>query len=257
MEAYKKEEINIDFLTVQNEPNACQRWESCKYTLEELKELQDIVLEKLKNTKILGWDHNKENLLEVADQLLLSNISGLAFHSYMGTHSTNLHLVSKKYPNAILFHTEGCCGYSKYNEKNWISDAEYYMINMLSDINHGLNGYIDWNILLDYNGGPSHKENYCKSPLILNRQGIDFIKTPIYYYLCHIGKFIHAGFSIIPLDIYRPDLFGVAAKGDNKIVVTLLNVNNQEIEIDLVIEQTRVHDKLKPHSIVTYLNSST
>ena len=35
IKAYEKENINIDYITVQNEPNAIQLWESCLYSPEE------------------------------------------------------------------------------------------------------------------------------------------------------------------------------------------------------------------------------
>lgn len=38
LEAYKKENININYITMQNEPYACQKWESCKYSLNEQKQ---------------------------------------------------------------------------------------------------------------------------------------------------------------------------------------------------------------------------
>lgn len=258
IEKYGNEGIPITYLTIQNEPNAKQKWESCLFSLEEQKELlSKYVLPKFKNldTKILLWDHNKENLFDVANYLVLENekIAGLAFHYYQGQHSTNLDLVRTFYPNLLLFHTEGCCGYSKYNEKKWIGDAEIYLINLINDINHGLNGYIDWNIFLDFYGGPSHKENYCKSPIILNKKENDYILTPIYYYLGHIAKYIKPGDFIIPINFYRIDLLGTAAVNDKRIVVILLNTINDKIEVDVVVQQKRVHDIIAPHSIVTYV----
>lgn len=255
---YYNQGIPIAYLTIQNEPNAKQRWESCLYTLEEQKELlSKYVLPEMKNldTKILLWDHNKENLFDVVNYLFLKNrkIAGLAFHYYQGQHSTNLDLVHTYFPNLLLFHTEGCCGYSKYNEIEWIHDAEIYLINIIQDMNHGLNGYIDWNIFLDFYGGPSHKENYCKSPIILNETEDDFILSPIYYYLGHIAKYIKPGDFIIPIDLYRMDLLGVAAVNEKQTVVTLLNITNNEIEVDVVVHQQRVHDYIGAHSIVTYL----
>lgn len=256
LKEYEKEGIDIQYLTIQNEPNASQRWESCKFTLEEQYSfLKDFLLNSLNGkTKVLVWDHNKENLVFVADKLMMSHekIAGIAFHSYQGVHEVNLKLVHEKYPTALLFHTEGCCGFSKYEEIKWIKDAEYYLIDLISNMNSGLNGYIDWNLLLDFKGGPNHKENYCKSPIILNKEKTDFIKTPIYFYLSHISH-IRPGFVIIPLDIYRPDLFGISAKDNKSIVTTLLNSNDWEIEVDYVVNEKRVHDILKPHSIVTYV----
>lgn len=257
LESFQKEGFEIDYITMQNEPNASQRWESCKFTLEEQKEfVMDYLCDSLKDkkTKILVWDHNKENLVDVANTLLIANekIAGIAIHSYQGTHAKNIQLVRDKYQEKLIFHTEGCCGFSKYNEEEWVRDAEYYLINMISDMNEGLNGYIDWNLFVDWEGGPNHQGNYCKSPIISNEEKNDFYKTPIYYYLLHMSL-IKRGFSIIPLDTYRPDLLGVSATDGKQIVTTLLNVTEEEIEIDYVVNEKRVHDYLKPHSIVTFI----
>lgn len=258
LESYEKEGILVSYITMQNEPNAAQRWESCKFSLEEqndfifkffLKELEST------NTKLLLWDHNKENLVDVASTLWNkhSNIAGFAVHTYMGSHTTNLELVKKKYPTALLIETEGCCGFSKYKEQDWVRDAEYYLLNILLDMNSGLNAYIDWNILLDAKGGPNHKENFCKSPILLNNKDDDFIKTPIYYYLAHIAKTVRPGDQILSLDLYRADLFGVAGSDKKETRVTLLNVNNYEIEVCLVMNGHSIKDFIKPHSVVTYI----
>lgn len=258
IQEYHKEGIPIAYLTIQNEPNAVQKWESCVYSLMEQKELIcKYILPEIKdmNTQILLWDHNKENLFDVVQGLFLDHkkIAGVAFHDYQGHHTTNLDLVHMYYPSLLLFHTEGCCEYSKYDEIQWIHDAEIYLINIINDMNHGLNGYIDWNVFLDFHGGPNHKENYCKSPVILNEAENDFILSPIYYYLGHISKFIKPGDFLIPLDVYRIDLLGVAAINDKEVIVTLLNVTDDEIEVDVVVNHHRIHDYIAAHSILTYL----
>lgn len=113
--AYKNEGINIDYITIQNEPNAKQIWESCLYTPEEELDFIENYLgpafEKGKiNTKILLWDHNKEKLISRYENKKISNIiSGFAFHWYTGDHFENIELLKLKYPNKLLFHTEGCC----------------------------------------------------------------------------------------------------------------------------------------------------
>lgn len=183
--AYQETGISIDYLTIQNEPYANQRWESCLYSLEEqhlfMKKYLVPQLKKTKlKTKIFLWDHNKNNLYNVVNSLSFRNnlIAGVAFHNYAGMHFENLSLVHKNYPHYKLWCTENCTGFSKYDEKQWVHDAEIYMLEMLENINNGMNGYIDWNILLDQNGGPSHSQNYCKSPIILNENN-EFILTPI------------------------------------------------------------------------------
>lgn len=58
IKAYRKENINIDYMTIQNEPNAKQVWESCIYNpSEELDLLTNYIYPEFKrnniNTKLL------------------------------------------------------------------------------------------------------------------------------------------------------------------------------------------------------------
>lgn len=260
LDEYKKEGIDIDYVTIQNEPYATQRWESCNFTLEEQSDfIYNYFLEflKNKNTKLLLWDHNKENLYEVTKKLYKYNnkIAGIAYHSYTGTHAKNLELVSNEYKELELIHTEGCTAFEKYNEKNWIKDAQIYLIDLITDMNNGANGYIDWNILLNSKGGVTHKDNFCKSPIILNSNNDDYILTPIYYYLYHVANFIKKNFIILDIDIYHPEILAVCAKSEKEIITVVLNKNKYDVEIDLVINNSRTHDNIKANSIVTYIKN--
>ena len=159
---YKNENINIDYMTVQNEPNAVQIWESCTYTPEEELDLvKNYLYPTFKdsniNVKFLIWDHNKEKLLnraiqEIKDNLSLNAISGFAFHWYTGDHFENIELVHEMFPGKLLIHTEGCTGYSKFNPNDEVHNAEIYGHDIIGDLNAGINGYIDWNMVLDYKG---------------------------------------------------------------------------------------------------------
>lgn len=258
LDSYKQEGIDIQYITMQNEPYATQEWESCVYSLQEQnKFIYKYLIPNLKKsqTKVLVWDHNKDNLYDVATKLIKKNkkIAGIAYHWYTGTHATNLEYVYQKYPKALFMHTEGCCGFSKYNEKDWVKDAELLLIDLIEDLKHGMNAYIDWNLLLDFNGGPNHKQNYCKSPIILNENGNDFYLTPIYYYFGHISKYIKPGSVILPVDIYRPDLLGVGFLYNNKQGLVLLNPNGYSIEINIINGNQIINDTMLPHTIGTYL----
>lgn len=118
IKAYRKENINIDYMTIQNEPNAKQVWESCIYNpSEELDLLTNYIYPELKrnkiNTKLLIWDHNKEKLLSRVNTSFkypgaLDKVSGIAFHWYTGDHFENIELVKNKFQDKLLIHTEGC-----------------------------------------------------------------------------------------------------------------------------------------------------
>ena len=72
---YEKEDIPVWGLTIQNEPMAVQRWESCIYTAEEekdfLKNYLGPTLEKagLGDKKIVVWDHNRDLISERANTI--------------------------------------------------------------------------------------------------------------------------------------------------------------------------------------------
>ena len=118
IKTYKEKGINIDYITIQNEPMAKQIWESCIYTPEEEMDLlvNYIYPEFKKNnieTKLLIWDHNKDKLLQRAIDSFnvpgtIDKISGIAFHWYTGDHFENIELLNKMFPKKLLVHTEGC-----------------------------------------------------------------------------------------------------------------------------------------------------
>ena len=81
---------------------------------------------------------------EFKDERVRNAASGIAFHWYSGNHFENIELCREKFPEKLLFHTEGCFGLTPDNPY-----ANEYAHDIAEDLNAGTNGYIDWNILLD------------------------------------------------------------------------------------------------------------
>lgn len=261
---YKKLGINIEYITVQNEPNAVQFWESCTYSAKEeidfaVNYLYPTFNKNNINTKILIWDHNKEKLFTRASFELNSNealqaVAGVAFHYYSGDHFENISLTQNAFPGKILIHTEGCTGFSKFNPNNEVKNAEIYAHEILGDLNAGVNAYIDWNLVLDNNGGPNHKANFCNSPIMLNKDSSDYIKNLTYYYIGHFSRFIIPGAKRIAFSKYTSNIEVTAFKNlDNSIAIILLNRNDFNKEYNLVFKDSVIHDNLDSHAIVTYL----
>lgn len=44
--------------------------------------------------------------------------------------------------------------------------AEQYLNDFMSDFQHHLNGWIDWNLILDEQGGPNYVQNFVDAPII-------------------------------------------------------------------------------------------
>ena len=146
--SYKQEGFNINYVTVQNEPNAIQIWESCLYNPEEeadfaINYLYPTFKDNNIDTKILIWDHNKERIFNRAVSEFSiegsDKIDGVAYHYYSGDHFENLSLVSKNFPNKLLIHTEGCTGYSDFRSSDEIGNGELYAHDILGDLNSGSN----------------------------------------------------------------------------------------------------------------------
>ena len=181
IKAYKDLGINIDYVTIQNEPNAVQIWESCLFSSDEevdflVNFLHPTFIDNNINTKILIYDHNKEKLFsraleEFSNPEALNSAAGIAFHWYTGSHFENIALCRNTFPDKLLFHTEGCCG---FNPENFCHNE--YAHDIIGDLNAGVNSYIDWNILLDSNGGPNHKKNDCNSPVMLTKDSLNYNK---------------------------------------------------------------------------------
>lgn len=258
---YQKQGVAISYITLQNEPYASQAWESCTWSLSSQKQfLYHYLIPEFQrehiSTQILLWDHNKEKLFEHVKMLYQKNpvITGVALHSYSGHHFKQLDWVRQKYPELLLLETECCSAFEPYQKETWLSSAEYYLGEILGNMRHGLNAFLDWNLLLDFHGGPNHKNNFCKSPILLNESGTDYIKTPIYYYLKHLALIpIHS--RGIEHSIYDETLSAIVCEGkEQDLYFVLLNRSNQVKEICILIDGQLLQDFLAPHSIVTYIS---
>ena len=260
---YAKEGIKIDYITVQNEPDATQIWESCLYNAKEEADFAfNYLLEELNenklDTKVMIWDHNKEKVYlrskEIFSKDVDNKIAGIAYHYYSGDHFENLGLVREKYPEKLLIHTEGCTGISINRSKRQIQNAEIYAHDIIGDLNAGGNAYIDWNILLDYFGGPNHVHNYCNSPVMSYITGKNYKKNASFYYIGHFSKFIKPGAKRIAFSKYTSNIEVTAFKNfDNKLVIVLLNRTDKSEKINIVLNGKCHSEIIQKHSIVTYV----
>lgn len=266
---WRTEGAPIEWLAVQNEPMATQSWDSCVYTAQEEASfaahhlLPALVAEGLGDVKLLAWDHNKERLVSRMDDIdaalaadggLVTTYAGAAFHWYSGDHFDAVRVARERYPESELIHTEGCTVFSAGKGQTDATDAERYAHDMIGDLNAGANGYIDWNILLDEQGGPNHVGNYCDAPLMYDRASGRLIVNRSFDYIGHITRFVTPGARIIPTSSYTDRLETLGATNpDGSHVLVILNRCAQQLRAT-VRDRTRTADVDAPaHSIQTLI----
>ena len=274
IESYEEEGIKIKYLSPQNEPRAYQIWESCVYGFRGQRKLAyGFLAETLVkyDVKMLLWDHNKQQLSKVADKLLSkesSMVAGICYHWYTGTFEDEMWRAYEKHRDKMFVSSEMCCGFSPYDEKDWQKDANLYLGELFSDINSGASAFVDWNMLLDAQGGPSYCKNYVKSPVILNETGDDFILTPIYNALLKFSKVFPAGSRAVRCERLekiaehpkaslrnptRPDDVVMIARKDEqgKVIAILTNVSNKKQKAKILSSKKTYEIELEKNEIKT------
>ena len=54
-------------------------------------------------------------------------------------------------------------------------------------------GWIDWNLIVDSEGGPNHLGNLCDAPIVTTKDFSDIHIQPKYYYFGHVSKYVPPG----------------------------------------------------------------
>jgi glucosylceramidase len=266
--AYEKAGIPVWGMTIQNEPMATQKWESCIYTANDerdfLKKFLGPTIQKagLGEKKIIVWDHNRDLMVQRArvifdDPEASKYAWGMGFHWYESWSGgdkmfDNVRIVHDAYPDKNLLFTEGCPeSFNPAMYNNW-GLGETYGRSMINDFNNGTVGWTDWNILLDETGGPNHVGNFCFAPVHANTKTGQLIYTNSYYYIGHFSKFIHPGAKRIISSSSRSQLLTTAfINTDGKVAVIVMNQSNLKITYNLCIGYKAAEVKILPHSIQT------
>ncbi len=266
IEAYRKEGIPIWGLTVQNEPMAVQRWESCIYTAEDelnfVKYYLGPQLQKyglLPEIKLMIWDHNRNLAFHRANTILSDKeasqyVWGTAFHWYVGDNYENIKRIHEAFPEKGLVFSEGCAyPFTWENVQQW-HFGEKYGEAIIHDLNNNTSAWTDWNLILDEKGGPNHVENYCLAPIIADTRNGEVYYMSSFYYIGHFSKYIRPGAKRISCSSMTDDILATAfLNKDKSIVIVAMNQTNKVIEFNIWINNKIAPVKTPAHSIITFI----
>lgn len=214
------------------------------------------------------WDHNKERMLEHIDEMMekgvLDLVEGFAYHWYTGDHFEALSMIHSRYPDKVLMHSESCGLHipgktlamdiplekMSESEKSCLppfvqnalkftplevdfQDAMAYAHDMIGDLNHGMQRFIDWNLCVDRNGGPRHVPGGFAAPIVAEDDGT-YSCTISYAYILEIAEIVLPGSVIVGTTTYSDKIEAAAVKRpDGSLGVILLNRTKRDQEINL------------------------
>jgi glucosylceramidase len=268
IKSYEKEGVPVWGISIQNEPMATQRWESCIYSAEQerdfLRDYLGPVMKKegLKSKKIIVWDHNRDLIYQRAqtyfdDPKAAKYIWGIGFHWYEDWSGgqpmfDNIRRVQESYPDKNIFFTEGCTETFNPTRYNAWELGEEYGRSLINDFNNGMVGFTDWNILLDETGGPNHVQNFCFAPVHADTRTGELIYTNAYYYIGHFSKFVQVGAKRIVCSASRSQLLTTGFRNpDGSVVVIVMNQSKEKVPYFVWVNGKAVELNLLPRAIQT------
>jgi glucosylceramidase len=255
-------------------------WESTLFSPKEMTDfVQNHLGPKLEkdgwsDVKILGYDQNRAGIKEWVDVMYKDKDSskyydGLAIHWYESTYEVfpeELQYAHQKSPNKYLIQTEACVdseiphwnddewywkkeatdwGWDWASEKDKYLHPKYAPVNRYANdiigcLNNWVDGWVDWNMVLDKQGGPNWFKNWCVAPVIVDPIKDEVYFTPLYYVMSHFSKFMRPGAVKIGCNINNKDLLATAVQNpDGSIAVVIFNPT----EIEQSIEINTFNDK--------------
>ena len=230
-------------------------WESMHYSPDEMtefvKEHLGPALETngLGHLNVLGYDQNRAGLDEwttsmYRDEESAKYFAGTAIHWYESTYDVfadDLDRAHDAAPDKLLIETEGCIdaevpvwqdddwywqkeatdwGFTwREEEKKYLhpkySPVHRYARDIIGCLNHWVHGWVDWNMVLDRQGGPNWFENWCIAPVIVDPEQDEVYFTPLYDVMCHFSKFIRPGATVLGSACPDEDVMAVATANED------------------------------------------
>lgn len=204
----------------------------------------------------------------------------------------HLDSIHNLYPDKILFHTEGCvdnlgrdpwAGVTDpvgFKESGWFLNDDFWWNDNATDwaystpfwpewhpkyapvhryakyiiegMNHWMTGFVDWNIVLDSIGGPTHVFNHCAAEVMVDYQSGTVYYTPYFYVLKQMSRTIRPGDVVLSSKCEMEGVYLLATRNAQKIItITVLNSNKQSMTLPMCVGDYSAQVQLPANSLLT------
>ena len=267
-------------------------WESMLFSPKEMTDfVQNHLGPKLEKdgygkVNILGYDQNRAGLKEWVDEMFRDEKSskyfaGTAVHWYESTFDyfpADLQYAHQKAPDKFLIQTEACVDSEipKWKEDTWYWSKEAtdwgwdwasekdkplhpkyvpvyrYARDIIGCMNNFVDGWVDWNMVLDRQGGPNWFKNWCVAPVIVDPEKDEVYFTPLYYTMAHFSKFIRPDATRIGWKTADQEIMVTAAQNiDQSISVVIFNPTETEKTFKILLENQEYFVKTSGKALQT------
>ena len=253
----KKQGIQIDALTVQNEPLNPDNNPSLLMPQDEQatfikKSLGPAFKTAKLNTKIIIYDHNADRpdypISILNDPDARKYIDGSAFHLYGGGIDA-LRDVHEAHPDKNLYFTEQWLG----APANFGGDLQWHVKNLLIGAPRNWSKTVlEWNLAADPNQGP-HTDGGCTACLGAVTIGQTITRNPAYYIIAHAAKFVRPGSVRIASNVTM-SLPNVAFKTpEGQTVLIVLNESDKPMTFNIRAINRQITPTLSGKTVATFV----
>ena len=248
--------INIDAITIQNEPHHGGNNPSMKM---EPSEQADFIKNHLGprfkdadiKTKIIVWDHNCDEpnypIEVLQDSLANQYIDGSAFHLYNGNISA-LSIVKEKFPEKNLYFTEQWTG----KNGSFAGDLSWHVKNVvIGSMNNWSKVALEWNLANDPDYGPHTPGGCteCKGALTIDGSAVQ--RNVAYYIIAHASKYIPSGSVRIGSTVIAGLPSVSFMTPEKKVVLIVLNEKNATQQFNVKYLDREIKISLKGGAVST------
>ncbi|AQY21096.1 glycoside hydrolase family 30 protein [Riemerella anatipestifer] len=269
-------------------------WESMQMSPKEMTNFVEFNLapklnaEGFNEVKILGYDQNRAGLKEWVDEMYRSEkasdaFDGVAIHWYESTYDyfpKALDYAHHKNPNKYIIQTEACVDAEVPHWKDddwywskeatdwgwdWAKEEEKYLHpkyvpvfryarDIIGCLNHHVNAWVDWNMVLNRQGGPNWFKNWCIAPVIVDEEKDEVYFTPIYYTMAHFSRFIRPDAVRIEATHLDEELMLTAVENpDGSFVMAVFNPSEEKKNIEISVPKQNVYSQIDAKAIQTII----
>jgi glucosylceramidase len=288
LEEYRKQGIEIDFLSPFNEPMGYTKIPYRKIGVLIKNHLGPLLHKSGLPTRLQLSDNiDRVTALRdfpeaLDDPDVFKYIAGLAYHGYdwrrqpirptkeNGYGFDEFKAIAelrRRYRTLPVWMTEIChyaggTPWAKPLPRYEFEDGDWWGHQIFSDLEAGASGWTYWNMILDQNGGPwlvsivhGNPQNNAQQPLvIINRETKEVSYTGVYYYLAHFSRYVRPTSTRIGTPGAVEGVRCLAFRHtDGRLVAQVMNSNPTETKTTLYWKGRALELVLPPLSLTTCL----